>query len=547
MGWTRSSGRVARDRRRPCLESLEGRQLLSQLSLDALPAATTAAVNNSDGSTNFDQIIGASAARSTFGVNGAGSNVAVIDTGVNFQNSILGGALGPGDKVVAGVDFTGSPNGVLPTWQHGTGVAGLIAANGSNYQGVAPGAGIVALRVFGDNNQGSFTSIEKALDWVVQNHAQYNITAVNLSISDGGNYQSNEFGQDGGVGQAITTSIGQLDSMNIPVVVAAGNSFNGKTQGQGFPASVPDTISVTATDASDKLASNAQRIGSSGGTAGTTIAAPGVAITAPADGNNLTTEDGTSFAAPQVTGSIVLLQQIYEKAFNKLPTVAQLEGFLQQGAVTIHDNATGLNIGRLDVLNSATILEQQIASIGGTNPGANGNPSSGVSAGSTVGSQAVAPVVAPSLVQAPPVQSPPVQSPPVQSAPIQAPPVQSPTAPVAPPQTEVFYNGVSIGSYSTSQLAAHYSNLFAFLKGPVGSIRVYGPKGSVPNLGASQPSGTAIGSATPSSKAAPKHVKAPAPVKAQSHPVVAPKVTVHKAAVHKKPSSFLSSLFHFPF
>ena len=141
--------------------------------------------------------------------------------------------------------------------------------------------------------------------------------------------------------------------MNIPVVIAAGNSFNGKAQGQGFPAIVSDAISVTATDASDKLASDAQRLGASGGVAGTTIAAPGVAITAPADGNNLTTEDGTSFATPQVTGSIVLLQQIYEKAFNKLPTVAQLEGFLQQGAVTIHDSATNLNIGRLDVLNSA--------------------------------------------------------------------------------------------------------------------------------------------------------------------------------------------------
>jgi type VI secretion system secreted protein VgrG len=331
MGWTRSPGRVARDRHRPGLESLEDRQLLSQMSQLPMPAATTAAVKNSDGSTNFDQIIGASATRSAFGVDGTGSNVAVIDTGVNYQNPVLGGSIGPGNKVVAGVDFTFSPNGVLPTWQHGTGVAGIIGANASNYQGVAPGAGIVALRVFGDNNQGSFGNIEQALDWVVQHHAQYNITAVNLSISDGGNYQANSFGQDGGVGQAITGTIKQLDSMNIPVVVATGNSFNGKTPGEGFPATVPDTISVTATDASDRLASNAQRLGPNGSGSATTIAAPGVGITAPDGGNRMTTEDGTSFAAPQVTGSLLLLQQIYEKAFNKLPTVAQLESFLQQG------------------------------------------------------------------------------------------------------------------------------------------------------------------------------------------------------------------------
>ena len=90
--------------------------------------------------------------------------------------------------MVAGVDFTGSPNGVLPTWQHGTGVSGIIAGNDSNYQGVAPGADIVALRVFNDSNSGSFTEIADALDWVIQHHGDYNITAVNLSIADGGNY-----------------------------------------------------------------------------------------------------------------------------------------------------------------------------------------------------------------------------------------------------------------------------------------------------------------------------------------------------------------------
>ena len=77
MGWTRSSGRVARDRRRPSLESLEIRQLLSQASLDPLPAATPAAVKNSDGSTNYDQIIGASATRSEFNVDGTGSRASL--------------------------------------------------------------------------------------------------------------------------------------------------------------------------------------------------------------------------------------------------------------------------------------------------------------------------------------------------------------------------------------------------------------------------------------------------------------------------------------
>ena len=73
---------------------------------------------------------------------------------------------------------------------------------------------------------------------MIDNHAQYNITAVNLSLSDGNNYASNWFAQDGGVGQQITGLIDQLDALNIPVIAATGNSFNGQ-QGDGLPVDHP--------------------------------------------------------------------------------------------------------------------------------------------------------------------------------------------------------------------------------------------------------------------------------------------------------------------
>ena len=379
MEWTRKTGRVARDRRRPDLESLEIRQLLSLAT--ALSAGGPDV--NADGSTNFDGIIGASAARSQFHLDGSGHSVAVIDTGVNYNNAALGGGIGPGHKVVAGVDFSGSPNGVLPTWQHGTGVAGLVASSDPAHPGVAPGADIVALRVFGDNNQGSFGEIADALDWVVQHHGEYNITAVNLSLSDSGNYLSNPFGLDGGVGQRITADVAALEQLNIPVISAAGNSFDGKTQGLGFPAIIPDVISVTGTDAHDQLAANAQRLGSAkGGTSAVSVAAPSIGITAPAEGNSFTTEDGTSFAAPLVTGSVVLLQQMYENAYHTLPTIAVLDQLLQQGAVTVHDGTTGIDVGRLDVLKSLQILDAQIAaSQAGDGGGSGGTGTSPTSPG----------------------------------------------------------------------------------------------------------------------------------------------------------------------
>ena len=71
------------------------------------------------------------------------------------------------------------------------------------------------------------------MQWVINNHAEYNITSVNMSLSDGGNYAQNWFANDGGDGQRVTELIGQLTAMNIPVVAATGNSFNGQ-QGEGL-------------------------------------------------------------------------------------------------------------------------------------------------------------------------------------------------------------------------------------------------------------------------------------------------------------------------
>ena len=73
--------------------------------------------------------------------------VAVIDTGVDYKNPALGGAFGPGAKVIAGYNFaTNTPDPMATTSQHGTAVAGLIGSERPNNLGVAPGVNIVALR-----------------------------------------------------------------------------------------------------------------------------------------------------------------------------------------------------------------------------------------------------------------------------------------------------------------------------------------------------------------------------------------------------------------
>ncbi len=86
--------------------------------------------------------------------------------------------------------------------QHGTAVAGLIGSDDPSDLGVAPGVDIVALRVTDSSNTASLTTIANALQWVINNHAEYNITAVNMSLSDGNNYAQNWFAEGGGAAGA---------------------------------------------------------------------------------------------------------------------------------------------------------------------------------------------------------------------------------------------------------------------------------------------------------------------------------------------------------
>jgi subtilisin family serine protease len=348
---------------RPVLESLEDRKLLTVAG--DVSTSLLAPVEN---------LVGAAQTRQTYQVDGSGLTAAVIDTGVNYQNANLGGGFGAGHKVVAGYDFGDGDAVPMAVNQHGTAVAGLLAGNDPTHQGVAPGANIVALKVFGDDGSSDFSKIANALQWVVDHHDEYNISVVNISISDGGNYSFNWFQFDAGIGQRMASLVHQLAQANIPVVTATGNSFHG-TQGQGFPSIIAESISVAGSDPSDQFLGDTQRLGSAqGGASATDLASPGSGLVGPAAGNTYNSVTGTSFAAPLVSGSILLLQQLYESRFGSLPTVDQIDGWLKSGAETITDSVTGISMGRLDVLKSASLVPGAPSQGGGTtDPGTGSN------------------------------------------------------------------------------------------------------------------------------------------------------------------------------
>lgn len=498
MGWTRKPSRDNRDRRQPCLESLEIRTLLttSGSSLPDVPAAIGAiepAGSNvrPDGSTDIQEITGAADVRTTFKVDGRGYTVAVIDTAINYDHSAFvadgdnssGPHFGGDNKVVAGYDFyNNDPDPGTSSEQHGTGVASIIASDDASNPGMAPGADIAALQVFGSDNSDSLNKIRSALDWIIANHEKYNITVVNMSFSDGSNFLRDFSSSLIGTQKDIFDRIQKLYSLNIPVVTATGNSMKGTQQGVGYPAIISNTISVTASNADDQLWGNAQRLGrQTGNPSATDLAAPGVGVPMATTGSSYINGTGTSFAAPVVSGGIVLLQQIYERAKGTLPSVEQLRTWLEAGSVSqlgdnwIHDGQTGIDIPRIDVAKAASQM--------GIAPPSTPPP--------VVATPAPTPIPTPAPTPTP-ILSVPVAT--VTPAPPPA-PTPSPTdvssgnnanAPQA--MTDIFVNGKRVARVTTDSLVSKYNGLFSLLNGTVLNFKVYSAKSAKP-AGAAEPAG----------------------------------------------------------
>ena len=121
------------------------------------------------------------------GGNGHGVTVALIDTGVTSLPDISGAlvpVVGP-TGVTQCVNFTTEPT-CDDSYGHGTFMAGLIAGNGTSslgkYVGMAPGAGVLSLKIAGVTGASDVSTIIAAIQWVVSNQPYYNIRVLNLSL-----------------------------------------------------------------------------------------------------------------------------------------------------------------------------------------------------------------------------------------------------------------------------------------------------------------------------------------------------------------------------
>ncbi len=184
-----------------------------------------------------------STARKTLGLtddspDGSGVTVAVVDTGIDNSRDLAG-------RIIHADITRTSRNSVADDYGHGTFVAGLIAgdgkASGGDYQGAAPNANLLDIRVANDSGSTSLINVLRGLQLVAAAQKELNIRVLNLSLSSGSPipYQFDP----------LSLALEGLWARGVVVVVPAGNDGPDATS-ISSPGSDPVLLTVGALDES---------------------------------------------------------------------------------------------------------------------------------------------------------------------------------------------------------------------------------------------------------------------------------------------------------
>ena len=290
-----------------------------------------------------------------YNLTGAGVNVAVIDTGVDINHPDLA------DNIVAQHCFSqdGCPGGgtegdsAQDENGHGSHVAGIITGRGdTGPRGIAPDAGIVAVRVLNQNGTGATSNVLAAIDWVVANHDSLGVKVINLSLG-GGNYGAVCDQVDANT-QLYAAAVARANEVGISVFAASGNS--GYAEAMMAPACIPGVVAVgnvydTAQaqvswpTCSDQNVLADQVPCSSNSSPALDVLAPGVSIVAANLGGGLAIRSGTSMSTPHASAVAAMLLQA-----NPGISPAEVETILAETGRPVTDGRSGRVTPRLDAL-----------------------------------------------------------------------------------------------------------------------------------------------------------------------------------------------------
>ena len=207
---------------------------------------------------------------------GAGARVAVLDTGVDCSHPDLAPNCAKGYNVLNPRQSPDDDKG------HGTHVSAIIAGalNWKGVAGMAPEATILPVKVLNSSGSGKVSEIIEGISWAVKNKADI----INMSLG------APKFSEAQGKAVKAAHEAGVL------VICAAGNDGGAVN----YPAAYPEALAVTALAFDNTLAQFSCKGPE------TDFIAPGVRIFSAAPGGSFMAANGTSQAAPHVSGMAAL-------------------------------------------------------------------------------------------------------------------------------------------------------------------------------------------------------------------------------------------------
>jgi subtilisin family serine protease len=289
------------------------------------------------------------------GVLGQNIKVAVIDSEIDTSHVQLAPriAINTGEIPNNGVDddgngqiddyyggkFVSIPSNATSSSGHGTHVAGIIGADPQfgPIEGLAPKAQIIPAQFIANDGGGSLGDA---------------VLAMQYAASRGANIINASWGGAPCV-SSLRNAFEELQNRGILVVVAAGNSGRDIDVYPEFPASfnLSNQITVAASSMSDFMTS-----WSNSGFQLVQVAAPGERILSTTPGNNSAYMDGTSMAAPFVSGTAALLWSAKPQA-----TAQQIRSAILKSVDVYPGREFKVNTrGRINVSRALSLLKQII-------------------------------------------------------------------------------------------------------------------------------------------------------------------------------------------
>ncbi|MBN1218211.1 MAG: S8 family serine peptidase [Anaerolineae bacterium] len=305
-------------------------------------------------------LIGADTVWNELGFTGAGVNVAVLDTGIDtdhpdlVDNLVAQKCFGHG---TCPPDNTDESNSAEDGNGHGTHIAGIITGRGTTSpRGGAPDAGIVAVRVMGNNGTGYTSDVIAAMDWLLAHQDQFKAKAINLSLG-GGAYPGVCDNADANT-QLYAEAVRAANHAGITVFAASGN--RGLADALMAPACISGVVAVGSTydanlgtvtlgNCTDTNATVDQVACVSNSGSELDLLAPGVAIDSTALGGGQRQESGTSMSTAHAAAVAALMLQA-----DPLLTPAGIETVLKETGVPITDHRNGRVTPRVDALAAVT-------------------------------------------------------------------------------------------------------------------------------------------------------------------------------------------------